>query len=99
MGGWQCSKGLELHTTSAGHGAYPILHQPIAGGTWLAAGARWVREEVGLAAVALIAHEAGAAETGAVLVALRTGGAQRGAVACYNGDKVSHHSFQPHAKG
>lgn len=98
MGAWQCRMGLELHTTSAGHRAYPILHQPIAGGTRLAAGARWVRKEVGLAAVALIAHKTGAAEAGAVLIALRTGRAQRGAVACYNGDKkMSHHNCQPRA--
>lgn len=82
--------------TSAGHGLYPILHQPVAGGTLLAAGAWRVEEEVGLALVTLVAHEAGAAEAGAVLVALQGDGAQRGAVAGCNGDrKVSHHTCQP----
>lgn len=82
--------------TSVGHGLYLILHQPIAGGTLLAAGARRVGKEVGLAPVALVAHEAGAAEAGAVLVALRGDGAQWGAVAgCNGGRKVSRRGCQP----
>lgn len=82
--------------TWAGHGLYLVLHQPVAGRALLAAGARRVGEEVGLAPVTLVAHEARAAEAGAVLVALRGDGAQRGAVAgCNGGRKVSRHGCQP----
>lgn len=82
--------------SSAVHRLYLVLHQPIAGRTLLAAGAQWVKEEVGLALVTLVAHKARVAEAGAVLVALRGDGAQRGAVAgCSGGRKVSHCGCQP----
>lgn len=82
--------------TMAGHKRYLVLHQPIAGRTLLAAGAGWVGEEVGLAPVTLVAHEAGAAQARAVLVALRCDGAQRRAVAgCSSGRKASHLACQP----
>lgn len=82
--------------SSAVHGLYLVLHQPVAGRTLLAAGAQWVEEEVGLALVTLVAHEARVAEAGAVLVALRGDGAQRGAVAgCSGGRKASHWGCQP----
>lgn len=88
--------GRDAAPTLAGHRLYLILHQPIAGRTLLAAGARWVEEEVGLALVALVAHEAGAAEAGAVLVALQGDGAQRGAVTgCNGGRKASRCGCQP----
>lgn len=83
-------------TASAGRRPYPVLHQPVAGGARQAAGARRVGEEVGLALLALVTHKAGAADAGAVLVALRRDGAQRGAVAGCNGDrKASHCGCQP----
>lgn len=81
---------------SALHRLYLILHQPIAGRTLLAAGAQRVKEEVGLAPVTLVAHEARVAEAGAVLMALRGDGAQRGAVAgCSGGRKASRCGCQP----
>ena len=75
---------------------YLVLHQPVAGRTLLAAGARRVGEVVGLAPVTLVAHEARVTEAGAVLVALRGDGAQRGAVAgCSGGRKASRCGCQP----
>lgn len=63
--GW----GFERELKGTG-GPHLLLHQVVAGRALLAAGATLCREEVVLAAVALVAHEARTAQAGAVLQTL-----------------------------
>lgn len=84
--GAQWERGMKGKVERAWMGwAHLLLHQRVTRRALLAVRAAGREEEVVLAAVTLVAHEAGPAHAGAVLMALGRGGAQRGAPAGWRG--------------